>query len=146
MICGARRRWLALRRVVGKATTFMPITRVGALLAAPGTVTCFRRQGHCLLPWRRSKFYLLDYRIFRNTSMSAKVRQVDRPLGRPPFRADHVGSLLRPAALRQDFRRHTAKEIDDFEFCKLQDQYIRHVVAMQEQVGLKVVTDGEFRR
>jgi len=78
--------------------------------------------------------------------MSAKVRQVDRPLGRPPFRADHVGSLLRPAALRQDFRRHTAKEIDDFEFCKLQDQYIRDVVAMQEQVGLKVVTDGEFRR
>ena len=66
--------------------------------------------------------------------------------GRPPFRADHVGSLLRPAALRQAFRRHAAKEIGDAEFGKLQDQCIRDVVAMQEQVGLKVVTDGEFRR
>ncbi|HEX7206443.1 MAG TPA: hypothetical protein VF237_14920, partial [Xanthobacteraceae bacterium] len=66
--------------------------------------------------------------------------------GRPPFRADHVGSLLRPAALRQAFRRHAAKEIGDAEFGKLQDQCIRDVLAMQEQVGLKVVSDGEFRR
>ena len=66
--------------------------------------------------------------------------------GRPPFRADHVGSLLRPAALRQAFRQHAAKEIGDAEFGKLQDQCIRDVLAMQEQVGLKVVSDGEFRR
>jgi 5-methyltetrahydropteroyltriglutamate--homocysteine methyltransferase len=66
--------------------------------------------------------------------------------GRPPFRADHVGSLLRPAALRQAFRRHAANEISDDEFEKLQDQCIRDVVAMQQQVGLKVVSDGEFRR
>jgi 5-methyltetrahydropteroyltriglutamate--homocysteine methyltransferase len=66
--------------------------------------------------------------------------------GRPPFRADHVGSLLRPAALRQAFRRHAAREIGDAEFGKLQDQCIRDVLAMQEQVGLKVVSDGEFRR
>jgi 5-methyltetrahydropteroyltriglutamate--homocysteine methyltransferase len=66
--------------------------------------------------------------------------------GRPPFRADHVGSLLRPAALRDAFRRHIAKEVDDAEFDKVQDQCIRAVVAMQENVGLKVVTDGEFRR
>ena len=66
--------------------------------------------------------------------------------GRPPFRADHVGSLLRPAALRQAFRRHAAKEIGDAEFGELQDQCIRDVVALQEEVGLQVVTDGEFRR
>ena len=66
--------------------------------------------------------------------------------GRPPFRADHVGSLLRPAALRQAFRRHATREISDAEFGKLQDQCIRDVLAMQEQVGLKVVSDGEFRR
>jgi 5-methyltetrahydropteroyltriglutamate--homocysteine methyltransferase len=66
--------------------------------------------------------------------------------GRPPFRADHIGSLLRPAALRQAFRQHAAKGISDAEFGKLQDQCIRDVVAMQEQVGLKVVSDGEFRR
>ncbi len=66
--------------------------------------------------------------------------------GRPPFRADHVGSLLRPPALRQAFRRHAAGEIDDTAFAALQDQCIRDVVKMQEDVGLQVVTDGEFRR
>lgn len=66
--------------------------------------------------------------------------------GRPPFRADHVGSLLRPQILRQAFRQHASQEIDDAEFKKLQDQCIREVVALQESVGLQVVTDGEFRR
>src|SRR5581483_7892406 len=66
--------------------------------------------------------------------------------GRPPFRADHVGSLLRPAALRQAFRRHAAGDISDAEFATLQDQCIREVVALQEQAGLNVVSDGEFRR
>ena len=66
--------------------------------------------------------------------------------GRPPFRADHVGSLLRPPALRQAFRHYAADELDVAEFSKLQDQCIRDVVALQEQVGLKVLTDGEFRR
>ncbi|HEX3430925.1 MAG TPA: 5-methyltetrahydropteroyltriglutamate--homocysteine S-methyltransferase [Rhizomicrobium sp.] len=66
--------------------------------------------------------------------------------GRPPFRADHVGSLLRPAALREAFRQHGAGEIDDGAFRAAQDRCIREAVAMQEAVGLKVVTDGEFRR
>jgi len=69
-----------------------------------------------------------------------------RAPGRPPFRADHVGSLLRPPALKQAFRRHAAKEIGDAEFDALTDQCIRDAVAMQEEVGLQVVTDGEFRR
>ena len=66
--------------------------------------------------------------------------------GQPPFRADHVGSLLRPAGLRQAFRDHAAKRIDDKEFANIQDAYIREVVKMQEDIGLEVVTDGEFRR
>jgi 5-methyltetrahydropteroyltriglutamate--homocysteine methyltransferase len=66
--------------------------------------------------------------------------------GRPPFRADHVGSLLRPAALRQAFRRHQAGEINDVEFARVQDGCIRDAVRMQEDIGFKVVTDGEFRR
>ena len=69
-----------------------------------------------------------------------------RVQGRPPFRADHVGSLLRPPALKQVFRRYAAKEIGDDEFTALTDQCIRDAVAMQEEVGLQVVTDGEFRR
>jgi 5-methyltetrahydropteroyltriglutamate--homocysteine methyltransferase len=66
--------------------------------------------------------------------------------GRPPFRADHVGSLLRPQALRQAFRRHAAGELGDAEFNAMQDRCIRDVVAVQESVGLQVATDGEFRR
>lgn len=64
----------------------------------------------------------------------------------PPFRAEHVGSLLRPKALTSAFRRRAAGEIGDDEFAAVQDQAIREVVALQQDVGLKVVTDGEFRR
>ncbi len=66
--------------------------------------------------------------------------------GRPPFRADHVGSLLRPAELRTAFRRHGAREIDDAEFVRIQDHCVRDAVRLQEEVGLEVVTDGECRR
>jgi 5-methyltetrahydropteroyltriglutamate--homocysteine methyltransferase len=68
------------------------------------------------------------------------------PQGRPPFRADHVGSLLRPQVLRQAFRDHMGGRLDDAAFARLQDDCIRDVVTMQEEVGLRVVTDGEFRR
>jgi 5-methyltetrahydropteroyltriglutamate--homocysteine methyltransferase len=67
-------------------------------------------------------------------------------LGRPPFRADHIGSLLRPPALRQAFRDHAAGHIDAEAFGRLQDDVIRDVVQRQAAVGLDVVTDGEFRR
>lgn len=66
--------------------------------------------------------------------------------GRPPFRADHVGSLLRPPQLRQAFRDHRDGRIDDTHFAQIQDQCIRDAVALQEAAGLQVVTDGEFRR
>ncbi|HEY1361403.1 MAG TPA: 5-methyltetrahydropteroyltriglutamate--homocysteine S-methyltransferase [Xanthobacteraceae bacterium] len=69
-----------------------------------------------------------------------------RPDGRPPFRADHVGSLLRPPALRNAFRRFAANEISEAEFAAIQNQCVRDAVRMQEELGLKVVTDGEFRR
>lgn len=68
------------------------------------------------------------------------------PTGRPPFRADHIGSLLRPQKLRQAFRAHAAKEITDDAFRAAQDAAIRDVVKLQEACGLQVVTDGEFRR
>ena len=64
----------------------------------------------------------------------------------PPFRAEHVGSLLRPAALSRAFRDHKAAKIGDQAFSAAQDAAIRDVVALQEAAGLKLVTDGEFRR
>jgi len=71
---------------------------------------------------------------------------IKSPKGRPPFRADHVGSLLRPPILRQAFKDYFAKRIDDAHFEQIQDQCIRDVVKLQEDAGLEVVTDGEFRR
>ena len=68
------------------------------------------------------------------------------PDGRPPFRADHVGSLLRPARLRHAFREHGAGTLPEAEFRRVQDAAIRAAVALQEEAGLGVVTDGEFRR
>jgi 5-methyltetrahydropteroyltriglutamate--homocysteine methyltransferase len=65
---------------------------------------------------------------------------------RPPFRADHVGSLLRPKELREAFRRHAQGELAAPAFAGIQDQAIRDVVRLQEEAGLQVVTDGEFRR
>lgn len=64
----------------------------------------------------------------------------------PPFRAEHIGSLLRPQALTQAFRQHNAGELGDADFAAIQDAAIRDVVALQQDVGLRVVTDGEFRR
>ncbi len=66
--------------------------------------------------------------------------------GRPPFRADHVGSLLRPSALRQAHRDRLAGRIDEKHFAQIQDRCIRDAVALQQAAGLRVVTDGEFRR
>lgn len=63
-----------------------------------------------------------------------------------PFRADHVGSLLRPPALKQAFRDRAAGRIDDATFDTIQNEAIRGAVRLQEDVGLQVVNDGEFRR
>src|SRR3954454_17176172 len=64
----------------------------------------------------------------------------------PPFRADHVGSLLRPPALLRARDEHAAGRIDDTQLRAAEDEAIRDVVAMQREVGLTTVTDGEFRR
>ena len=64
----------------------------------------------------------------------------------PPFRADHVGSLLRPPALLAARERFAAGEIGAEELRAAEDDAIRDAVAMQERVGLRAATDGEFRR
>ena len=65
---------------------------------------------------------------------------------RPPFRADHVGSLLRPAELAEARVKAKRGEITPEQLRALQDKHIREAVAKQESVGMQVVTDGEFRR
>jgi 5-methyltetrahydropteroyltriglutamate--homocysteine methyltransferase len=65
---------------------------------------------------------------------------------RPPFRADHVGSLLRPPALLRAREQHAAGEIDDAELKGVEDEAIRDAIQLQKDVGLQSITDGEFRR
>ncbi|MGE3991373.1 5-methyltetrahydropteroyltriglutamate--homocysteine S-methyltransferase [Pseudorhodoplanes sp.] len=65
---------------------------------------------------------------------------------RPPFRADHVGSLLRPAALLTAREARARDAISAEDLRRVEDEAIREVVKRQEDIGLKAVTDGEFRR
>ncbi len=64
----------------------------------------------------------------------------------PPFRADHVGSLLRPAALKEAREKRARGEITADALRAVEDREIENVVRKQETVGLKSVTDGEYRR
>jgi len=65
---------------------------------------------------------------------------------KPPFRADHVGSLLRPAALKEARAKHAKGELDAAGLKAVEDREIERVIRKQEEVGLKLATDGEFRR
>ena len=64
----------------------------------------------------------------------------------PPFRADQVGSLLRPAELHEARARSKAGAISGAQLKEVEDRCIRAALARQEALGLRVVTDGEFRR
>ena len=65
---------------------------------------------------------------------------------RPPFRADHVGSLLRPAELLAARDALAAGHIDPAELRGIEDDAIANAVRLQEETGLRSVTDGELRR
>jgi 5-methyltetrahydropteroyltriglutamate--homocysteine methyltransferase len=65
---------------------------------------------------------------------------------KPPFRADHVGSLLRPERLLRARSEYEAGRIDTAELRGVEDAAIREIVAKQEEIGLQSATDGEFRR
>lgn len=64
----------------------------------------------------------------------------------PPFRAEHVGSLLRPTSLLATRRRFAQGEIDQAVLTAAEDRAIEEAIRLQERVGLRLATDGEFRR
>jgi 5-methyltetrahydropteroyltriglutamate--homocysteine methyltransferase len=64
----------------------------------------------------------------------------------PPFRADHIGSFLRPPELKAAYRKHAEGGMTVEEMQSVEDRHIREVVRLQEDVGLHAITDGEFRR
>ena len=65
---------------------------------------------------------------------------------KPPYRADHVGSFLRPAALKEARARHEKGAMSAAELKAIEDREIEGVIKKQEAVGLKLATDGELSR
>ena len=65
---------------------------------------------------------------------------------KPPFRADHVGSLLRPTALKQARAKREQGEVSAHDLKQIEDREIEKAIRKQEEIGLQAVTDGEFRR
>ncbi len=68
------------------------------------------------------------------------------PRTSPPFRADHVGSFLRPARLHDARQQRADGAISAEQLRAVEDEAVRQVVALQREAGLRSVTDGEFRR
>src|SRR5215510_14361514 len=68
------------------------------------------------------------------------------PRTKPPFRADHVGSLLRPAALKAARSQRERGEITAAGLAAVEDREIEKAIRKQQDIGLRSVTDGEFRR
>lgn len=64
----------------------------------------------------------------------------------PPFRAENIGSLLRPKEMKDAFRDFRQRKITPEQFAAIQDKAILNAIRLQEEAGLEVITDGEFRR
>ncbi|MEE2745666.1 MAG: 5-methyltetrahydropteroyltriglutamate--homocysteine S-methyltransferase, partial [Pseudomonadota bacterium] len=65
---------------------------------------------------------------------------------RSPYRADHAGSFLRPQKLSDSRKKWRDGKLSDQELKLVEDQHVQQIVSMQESMGLKGITDGEFRR
>ena len=65
---------------------------------------------------------------------------------KPPFRADHVGSILRTAPVKDARGKREKGEITAVQLKEVEDREIEKIIKKQEEIGLKLATDGEFRR
>ena len=65
---------------------------------------------------------------------------------KPPFRADHVGSILRSAAIKEARAKREEGKISADELKHVEDREIEKIVKKQEEIGLNLATDGEYRR
>jgi 5-methyltetrahydropteroyltriglutamate--homocysteine methyltransferase len=80
-----------------------------------------------------------------STSTTATESRIG-PRARPPFRADHVGSLLRPRELAEARAAHRGKNLSTAALRAVEDRCIATAIRRQEEIGLRAATDGEYRR
>src|SRR5712692_11374656 len=90
----------------------------------------------------------MDNSATRYSPLATRYLSRTAPMKRtkPPFRADHVGSLLRPAVLKEDRAKRERGEITADQLQEVEDREIEKVIKKQEAIGLQLATDGEFRR
>jgi 5-methyltetrahydropteroyltriglutamate--homocysteine methyltransferase len=86
------------------------------------------------------------YTTFVSLSPRTAGNPDDADMSKPPFRADHVGSLLRPQELHDARARRQRGEISQQDLRAVEDRCVGEVAALQESIGLQGITDGEFRR
>ena len=86
------------------------------------------------------------YPKINNNGKAAPIRRKLMLRTAPPFRADHVGSLLRPPALKEARLKRERNEIAAEALRAVEDREIERAIKKQEEIGLKLATDGEFRR
>src|SRR6476661_1140771 len=86
----------------------------------------------------------LTLRLFKPKGQSAEDIMTDR--NKPPFRADHVGSILRTAPVKEARAKREKGAINAAQLKEVEDREIEKIIRKQEEIGLKLATDGEFRR
>ena len=85
-----------------------------------------------------------SFNLTRTISAPGRRKPMQRTA--PPFRADHVGSLLRPPAIKEARAKRARNEITAEALRAVEDREIEKAIRKQEDIGLKLATDGEFRR
>src|ERR1700683_1934964 len=84
--------------------------------------------------------------VMKTSDLNPEVQTPITPRTVPPFRADHVGSLLRPAELKTARRQRESGDISTADLEALENSAIQLLIAKQQAVGLRGITDGEFGR
>jgi 5-methyltetrahydropteroyltriglutamate--homocysteine methyltransferase len=84
--------------------------------------------------------------VFRATDGQSLREENAMQRTKPPFRADHVGSILRSAAIKKARAKRETNEITAAALKAVEDREVEKIVRKQEELGLKLATDGEYRR
>ncbi len=101
---------------------------------------------HLLNPWMKGLFLSKDFLLWHKHKLIERMFQMTKVIQTAPYRVDHVGSLLRPEILKSSRSAFEKGEISKSQLKNIEDQEIKRIIEKQKEIGLKAITDGEFRR